>query len=183
MNGRFEDRAMSAAALAITAALGWPISRQVATTKTSPANEIARPPIAQTEPLSDALEARVVVIAEAVAVAEGYYAPGDHDGHSLPYRLNNPGSLKKPALGAALLPTWKDTGLVEFPTAEMGWAALRHQVRGMLTGASRLYELSDTLLLVAEKYADGDRNWGVNVAATLGVSPAATLMDLAPDPR
>ena len=47
---------------------------------------------------------------------------------------------------------------MEFPTSALGWAALRHQVRSMLTGTSAIYEPSDTLLLVAEKYADGDRN-------------------------
>jgi hypothetical protein len=69
---------------------------------------------------------------------------------------------------------------VEFPTADAGWRALRHQVRLMLTGASHVYDSSDPLWLVAQKYADGDSNWGVNVAAALGVPPGATLMDLAP---
>jgi hypothetical protein len=123
---------------------------------------------------------RVATVAEAIAKAEGYYARGDHDGRSLLFRLNNPGGLKNPALGAETLPTWKDTGLVLFPTAEMGWAALRHQVRLMLTGRSRVYELTDTLLLVGVKYADGDVNWGWNVAGHLGVSPDVSLGDLAP---
>jgi hypothetical protein len=122
---------------------------------------------------------RVSAIAEAIAVSEGYYAPGEHDGHSLPYRLNNPGSLKKPALEAAPLPTWKDTGLIVFPSTAMGWAALRHQVRLMLTGASTVYRPTDTLLGVAIKYADGDVTWGGNVAAQLGITPDATLADLA----
>jgi len=125
-------------------------------------------------------DARVAALAEAIAKAEGYYARGNHDGHSLLYRLNNPGGLKKPALSAESLPTWKDTGLVIFPDAETGWAALRHQVRLMLTGRSRMYALTDSLLLVAVKYADGDTNWGWNVAGHLGVSPDASLADLVP---
>jgi hypothetical protein len=127
-----------------------------------------------------AIDARVDAIAQAIAVAEGYYAKGMHDGRSLPFRLNNPGALKKPALGARALPTWKDTGIVHFPTKEMGWAALRHQVRGILTGASRIYRPSDTVALVGEKYAEGDVNWGLNVAAMLGVPPTAPIEDLPP---
>jgi hypothetical protein len=133
--------------------------------------------------LVDVLDDRVDAIVQAVAVAEGYFAPGEHDGHSLPYALNNPGALKKPALGAGALPTWKDTGLVSFPTMAMGWAALRHQVRAMLTGASRIYEPSDTLSAVGAKYADGDSNWGRNVAAMLGVPPDSALANVAPVPK
>ena len=164
---RAEGTSLSVLATVFTAMLGWQVISV----------EDRQPPVpAQTLP---SLDARIARIAEAVAIAEGYYAPGDHDGHSLPYRLNNPGGLKKPALGAGDLPTWKETGLVVFPTADMGWAALRHQVRGMLTGTSRIYDLSDTLLHVARKYADGDLNWGINVATELGVTPATTVADLA----
>jgi hypothetical protein len=131
----------------------------------------------------DVLDERLDAIARAVAVAEGYYAPGEHDGHSLPYALNNPGALKKPALGAAALPTWKETGVVMFPSKAMGWAALRHQVRAMLTGASRIYDPSDTLTDVGIKYAEGDANWGRNVAATLGVPPDSALANVASEPK
>ena len=165
-----EDRLLSAAAVIASAVLGWNVihgGTAAARIDTPP----ARPPVL--------FEDRISEIAEAIAVSEGYYAPGDHDGHSLPYRLNNPGSLKKPALEAAELPTWQDTGLVVFPSTAMGWAALRQQVRLMLTGASRVYRPTDTLLGVAVKYADGDVNWGGNVAAQLGMTPDATLADLA----
>jgi hypothetical protein len=134
----------------------------------------------RTVAVSDALDARIEDLAHAIAVAEGYFAAGPHGGHTLPHVLNNPGALKKPALGAGDLPTWKDTGLVWFPDAEVGWNALRHQVRLMLTGASGIYAHSDSLISVGDKYADGDVNWGVNVATTLGVPPALTLGDLAP---
>lgn len=164
-----EDRLLSAAAVIASAVLGWHAIQGG-----------AAPRIASPLPEAPAaFEERVNEIAEAIAVSEGYYAPGDHDGHSLPYVLNNPGSLKKPALAAAALPTWKDTGLVVFPSTAMGWTALRHQVRVMLTGASRVYRPTDTLLGVAMKYADGDANWGGNVAAQLGIHPGVTLAELA----
>jgi len=128
----------------------------------------------------DLIESRVNEIAEAIAMAEGYYADGEHGGHSLPYRLNNPGALKQPALGGVDLPTWQDTGLIVFPSAERGWMALRHQVRLMLSGDSRIYQPSDTLLDVATKYTGGDASavWGSRVAAELGVEPAATLAEV-----
>jgi hypothetical protein len=133
----------------------------------SPGPRIIRPP------------GTIEAFADAIAIAEGYYAPGRHDGRSLPYAANNPGALKKPALGAADLPTWAETGVVIFPTEEMGWAALHHQICTMLTRSSRIYEPTDTLLEVGRKYADNDQNWGVNVAAGLGVPPTATLAELA----
>ena len=141
------------------------------------------PLVTDTVWVSDSLNARVEELAYAVAVAEGYFAEGLHDGRTLPYLLNNPGALKKPTLGAADLPTWKDTGLVWFPTSDMGWAALRHQIRLMLTGTSGIYARTDSLISVGDKYADGDANWGANVAATLGVPPARTLAELAAEPR
>ena len=122
---------------------------------------------------------RVGILAQAIATAEGYYAPGERDGHSLPQWLNNPGSLKKPALGAESLPTWKDTGLIVFPTERMGWDALKHQVELMVTGKSSIYDPSDSILDVAKKYANGDPNWGKNIARTLGISPSCTLGEIA----
>jgi hypothetical protein len=121
----------------------------------------------------------VGILAQAIASAEGYYAPGERDGHSLPHWLNNPGSLKKPALGAESLPTWKDTGLIVFPNERMGWDALKHQVELMVTGNSGVYHLSDSILDVARKYADGDLNWGKNIARQLGISPLCTLGEIA----
>ena len=169
MNGT-DDGLMSAAALALVAFMGW----NVIARDSAPA-----PAAAAEERTVVALEENVIVIAEAIAEAEGYFVEGEHDGRSLLHRLNNPGGLKKPALDAEHLPTWMDTGLIIFPTEAMGWAALHHQVRMMLSGKSRIYHPSDTLVTVGLKYADGDENWGTNVATNLGVSPAARLSDLA----
>ena len=169
-----EDRLLSAAAVIASVVLGWNVvhGRTAAVRVDTP---LVRPAVL--------FDDRVGEIAEAIAISEGFYGRGEHDAHSLPYRLNNPGALKKPALEAAELPTWEDTGLIAFPSAAMGWAALRHQVRLMLTGASRVYRPTDTLLGVAVKYADGDVNWGGNVAAQLGMTPDATLAQLAAQPH
>jgi hypothetical protein len=161
------DRALSVLVVALCAAMGW----QVLSPRDRATGAV---------PVDEELEASINAVAEAIARTEGYYARGGHNGRSLLFRLNNPGGLKKPALNAEALPTWEDTGLVHFPTSEMGWTALRHQVRLMLTGRSRIYDTSDSLLHVGLKYADGDSNWGSNVAGHLGVSPDASLADLAP---
>jgi hypothetical protein len=164
-----EDRALYAVVLIVAGALGWNAIGDGAGNSGS-----------RREPAPDVFEGRVIAIAEAIAMAEGYYAPGEHDGHTLPYRLNNPGSLKKPALNADALPTWMDTGLVLFPTKDMGWEALCHQVRLMLRGPSRVYDPTDTLVAAGRKYAGGDPNWAHNVAARLGVGAEATLSELVP---
>ena len=168
------DRVMTALALATILALDLNLISARAAMAVEPP-----PDVLDEVPITNALEERVDELAYAIAVAEGYFAIGPHDGRTLPRLLNNPGALKKPALGAADLPTWRDTGLVWFPTAEMGWDALRHQVRLMLTGTSGIYARSDSLISVGDKYADGDVNWGENVATRLGVPPARTLAELA----
>jgi hypothetical protein len=164
-----DDRSLSFFALAVVAMLGWPTLRGGTDSITASRPRLIAPP----------LDARVARIATAIATAEGYYVTGPHGGRSLPYFLNNPGALKRTPIDDGTLPTWGDTGLLMFPSHEMGWTALRYQVCMMLTGTSRIYELTDTLHYVGEKYADGDVHWGPNVAAHLGVSPHARLADLA----
>jgi hypothetical protein len=159
--------------LAIVAAVGIGLSGMV-----HEAGSLTRP-FAPRGPDVSGPDDSVAILAQAIAYAEGYYSPGERDGRSLPHWLNNPGSLKKPALGAQNLPTWKDTGLVVFPNEQMGWDALKHQVGLMITGKSSIYDPSNSLLEVAEKYANGDLNWGKNVARNLGISPSCTLAEIA----
>jgi hypothetical protein len=166
-----EDGLVSVLAMGVVAFMAWNVI--------SDGRSIESPAAHRAAAALEVPEDNVEAIAEAIAIAEGYFVEGEHDGRSLLHRLNNPGGLKKPALGADDLPTWQDTGLIIFPTPEMGWAALRHQVRVMLNGESEIYHPSDTLIAVGLKYADGDENWGTNVAINLGVSPGARLADLA----
>jgi hypothetical protein len=173
--GSFDDRSLSVFALALVALFGW---RTI--TADRPA-AIVPPPDARPAFTGLTLEARVHRIADAIAVAEGFYAPGRHNGRTLSYALNNPGLLKASPLAGAGTQAWQDTGLLVFPTMDLGWAALRYQVCTMLVGASRIYDVSDTLALVGRKYADGDGNWGANVAARLGHAPDVRLQELADD--
>ncbi len=168
-----EDRSLSVFALAVVAVLGW---RSIGATprRVEPA---APPRPAAFAALS--LEARVARLADAIALAEGYYSGGRHDGRALPHLLNNPGMLKRSAMADRDVTTWRDTGFLVFPTADLGWAALRHQACAMLLGTSRIYELSDTLVQAGLKYAEGDVNWGRSVARTLGVPAELRLGELA----
>src|SRR5215831_8921146 len=169
----FEDRALSMMAIGLVAALGWRMTGRL------PAAPVLRD--APPRVLELPLRGRVLAVSEAIARSEGYYAPGAHGGHSLAYAINNPGLLKASPIVDGDPPTWNDTGLLVFPTADIGWTALHTQVCVMLTGASRFYEPADSLLAVGAKYAEGDPNWGANVARHLGVRPDATLADLAGD--
>ena len=168
-----EDRSLSVLAIAVVAVLGWRIIGA-----TPPDVEPAAPPRpAGLTALS--LEARVARVADAIALAEGYYARGRYDGRALPHLLNNPGMLKRSAIADPDVSTWRDTGFLVFPTADLGWAALRYQVCAMLLGTSRIYEHSDTLLMTGLKYAGGDPNWGRSVARRLGVPAELRLGELA----
>jgi hypothetical protein len=114
-------------------------------------------------PLSD----RVTEMAQAIAKAEGFGPPGN-----LPTRINNPGDLELGDRGQGV-----NNGKTIFATVEDGWEALEGQVRWMLTGNSRIYKLSDTLLEVAEKYTGRDNPdaWAVIVAGELGITISTTL--------
>ena len=166
----FEDRALSCLVVGLVLALAWRIT---APTVVPPEPRAASPAVFEPGP-----PPRVVLVADAIARSEGYYAAGHYDGRSLPYFLNNPGLLKATPIVDGEPATWRDTGLLMFETPEAGWAALHHQVCLMLTGASRHYAPDDTLQTAGLKYAAGDTAWGVNVARHLRLSPHVTLADL-----
>ena len=166
----FDDRALSVMAAVLVAMLAW---------KTLEPARVAVAPPDRPEFAALPLDLRVLQVAEAIAAAEGYYAPGRYAGRSLPHFLNNPGLLKASPYADADTKTWDDTGLLVFPSADLGWTALHHQVCLMLIGTSRIYEPSDSLADVGIKYSGGDPNWGANVAGRLGLGPDARLEDLA----
>jgi hypothetical protein len=169
----FEDRALSWMAIGLVGLLAW---RMTAPPVPAPAPEPRpAPPAIVDQPL----RSRVVLVADAIARSEGYYARGIYAGRSLPYFLNNPGLLKATPIVDGELATWRDTGLLVFETPEIGWAALHHQVCLMLTGTSRHYVLEDSLATAGMKYSGGDEFWAVNVAKHLRLPPETTLADLA----
>lgn len=114
---------------------------------------------------------QVKAFAEAIAYAEGYYAPGN----PTPRRLNNPGDLKissVPNIG-------KDQyGHLHFATAADGWLALWRQLQLIIDGKSRVYTLDMTIAQMGAKYAEAGGVWANNVAARLNVTTAHKLRQL-----
>lgn len=98
-------------------------------------------------------------LANAIAQEEGWNVPG-----SVSQRNNNPGNIG----GAAK----------SFSTPEAGWAALTNQLNAIFNGFSTNYDTSMTLSQMGLTYANGDPQWGINVASILGVSPDTTLAEL-----
>ena len=112
-------------------------------------------------------------IADAIAFAEGFYAPG-----SRPRRNNNPGDLERDVTGKA---AGMDGSYVIYATVQDGWDALKHQVSLMFEG-SHIYNSSMTIAQVAVHYtATQSGVWAANVAARLGVNVATRLNEIAAD--
>ena len=110
-------------------------------------------------------------MAEAIAYAEGFYAPGN----PIPRRLNNPGDLKissVPNIG-------KDAaGHLHFATPEDGWLALYRQLQLIINGRSSVYTLDMTIDQMAARYAESNEAWATNVARRLNVAPSTRLRDV-----
>jgi hypothetical protein len=111
-------------------------------------------------------------IADAIAHAEGFYAPGN----PLPRRANNPGDLKNGDVGHG---TINDKTI--YATVEDGWNALYKQVHLMLEGVSHYYQPTMTIAEMAVVYtgADAASSWAATVADKLGVDTNTTLEDIA----
>lgn len=108
-------------------------------------------------------------IAEAIALAEGFFHPS---GTAVPQRANNPGNLKAGDVGLGLI-----GGKTIYATIADGWAALERQINYILTGTSRYYTPDMTLREVAEIYTghDNAQAWANIVAGKLGVTPETKI--------
>lgn len=111
---------------------------------------------------------QVIRLANAIKKAEGSNVTWNNPG-DLTYAFGYPVNVE-PA---------NAEGVLKFVYPEDGWTALCHECDLMLNGRSKVYELSDTLAQVGQKYAHGDPNWGKNVAEFLGVPETTTLLELA----
>jgi hypothetical protein len=114
------------------------------------------------------MNAKVVILAQAIAKAEGFYIAG-----SLPQRCHNPGDLEIQSVGYGT-----DNGKTIFPDDEAGWMALEHECDLILYGLSRAgYKLTDTIMQMAFRYTgnDGATTWALTVARALGISTLTTL--------
>ena len=116
--------------------------------------------------------------AKAISVAEGYGLPG-----AIPTLANNPGDLKIPgwtgeSLGTGISVLQPDT--LDSPSApDGGWARLLHQLSLIMTGESQVYDPTDTISEMAQKWtATNPDDWAANVANALGVSVDTPIGEL-----
>jgi hypothetical protein len=115
------------------------------------------------------MDPRISKFSDAIEKAEGYGVPG-----ALPTRINNPGDLCLGDKG------WGVTeGKTNFPSYEIGRAALDRESALICTGTSHVYRLSDTIMQVALKYTGGDNAlaWATTVSGHLGVMTTTTIYD------
>lgn len=93
----------------------------------------------------------LLALARAIAHAEGYGIPG-----AIPTVRNNPGNLKLPS---------SDGAITTFPTAAEGWAALERQLRLILSGQSRFYNVGMSIADMASVWTATEQTfWARNVA-------------------
>jgi hypothetical protein len=118
--------------------------------------------------------------AEAIKLYEGWHAPGapGYPKGSVSYRNKNPGNLRYSPFESSNVNNFS-----VFKTYEDGWKALIHQVRIAVTGKSKVYKPSDSILQFFDKYApSSDNNYPVNyakyVASKIGVTTSFQLGNL-----
>jgi len=110
-------------------------------------------------------------IAQAIAYAEGYYAPG------------SPGTINSPSVAPVRNNNPCDLGGAgqSYPTIAAGWAACDNQIGLMLNNTSSMYNSSMTIAQIAPIYVcggasspcaagDSPSGWASIVAGQLGVS-------------
>jgi hypothetical protein len=95
---------------------------------------------------------KVVLLAHAIAQAEGYNVP-----HSIPNRCFNPGDLKGTHFPGQVGVC--RGGHARFRNAAAGWAALYHQIEKIQDGTSTKYTPRATFRQVAKTYAQNYRPW------------------------
>lgn len=111
-------------------------------------------------------------LADAIAHAEGFYAPG----RTRPKRNNNPGNITD-SFGFPIV--GHDGMFPIFETAAGGWAALKKQVSMMFDGSSRYYKPHMSIREIAENYTKTEQDiWALNVARALGVTVDTPIAEL-----
>ena len=124
-----------------------------------------------TNPVQTQYPPCVLQFARAVAHAEGFGVPD-----AIPTKANNPGDLTF-GFGYPLNGTMGRDQICVFQSLDDGWQALWHEVGLAFAGRSHIYKTTDTIEEFGMKYSN-DPNWGVNVAAYLGVAKETTLAQL-----
>lgn len=120
---------------------------------------------------SSVVELKVRQMAEAIAVAEGFYVVG-----SVPNRSHNPGDLGPGDCGPQY-PIIHATGsdVCVLPDDVTGWMLFYQKLRRIFEGRSQVYNVNMTFTQFAQKYAGDWRPWVSIVTQRLGVKPDTTI--------
>ena len=86
-----------------------------------------------------------------------------------PQRNNNPGNVKRGGLADSLAVGTDEQGHLIFPSAEVGFQALRQDLQAKIGGRSQHVGANPTIAELGKVYAE-DPNWSNKVAQILGVS-------------
>jgi hypothetical protein len=118
---------------------------------------------------------KVQLLALGIAKAEGF-GPLEN----FPTQIHNPGDLELGDMGWGV-----QSGKTVYPNDAAGWDALTHECQLMLTGESRVYNVSMTFLEVAGKYTGGDdpEGWARTVSQVCGMSLLNTLEEFLDAPN
>lgn len=112
-------------------------------------------------------------LANCIATREGFYLEG-----SLPNRLNNPGAMKwSPFM------TEQREGFAYFETPELGWKALKYQLKLIFEGESIYYKPTDSILKFVSTWASTSpkeeiENYAKYIADMFGVNVFTKLNEL-----
>lgn len=126
-------------------------------------------------------EQKLDAFAHAIARAEGFGVR-----NTIPTRCHNPGDIRSSRSGhhyAGQVGLSK-RGYVIFKNDAAGFAALKDQLRLILSGQSKHYNADMTIAHVAKVYSGGSRAWSKIVSKHLEVPASTTLrtyFDLAPN--
>jgi hypothetical protein len=112
--------------------------------------------------LSASTDGSVQKIAQAIAIAEGFYVNG-----SRPQRNHNPGDMTQDLIGKSV---GTDGAFVVYASDDDGWANLYKQIQMWLDGSSSHADASFTISDISHFYTTTDQTaWATNVANHLGV--------------
>lgn len=118
-----------------------------------------------------------VRIAQAIAQAEGFFAPAHNGITPRPRRNHNPGDMTQDLVGRAV---GRDGPFVVFGSDVDGWENLYAQVNAWLEGTSRHAGPDSTIAEIASFYTATQQDiWAGTVAAVLGVSQDTPIGSLA----
>jgi hypothetical protein len=115
----------------------------------------------------------VQLLAEAIAVAEGFYIPG-----TIPNRANNPGDLTKGDFGdtGVYITAKGGVQIIQYASVQDGWNALYQKLQNIANGGSSVYSPDMTLGQFINTFSGGGSTGYVNsILSTTGATQDTPL--------